>query len=256
MTAQEEAYRYTFAIMEAPWLDTAGDAVADADLSSAFASFASTRVGVSARYARLLSALGSYALDRSTAWSYTARLGKIGVATDPGEVDPQGEGGGALPGIVALGGDENTLDDLDVARFTTLRTIPGLTGHFVTNGRMMAAPGSDFTYVQNRRVLDVGAAVGRAAILKFLNGRIATYTAVIGGVSYPGAITEQTARAIETDVRSKMLAALVQIGQAQDCKCEIDRTTDVLATSTIAATMSVKPFGYAKFIGIDIGFSL
>jgi hypothetical protein len=54
------------------------------------------------------------------------------------------------------------ISDLDDARFTTVRWHRDLPGFYVNNYRMMAVPGSDFTWGENRRTMDKACKLVRA----------------------------------------------------------------------------------------------
>ena len=58
---------------------------------------------------------------------------------------------------------------LDEARLVTYRTIIGQVGYFVTRGRLMASPGSDFAQIMNGQVMDRACVIARAAYLLYLN---------------------------------------------------------------------------------------
>jgi hypothetical protein len=228
-------FRFTMGLIEA-FDDT------DGNLISAFSSFSSKRVGVAAGFARITSVISGRFPKRSAAMPIAARFSKVGIGTDLARVAD-----GSLPGVVYLHRDEQVTPALDAARFSTLRTIIGRQGPYITNARLMAPSGSDFLFVQFRRVMDRGCQVGRNALLEFLNDGVR--------VNANGTIYELDARGIEAYVESALNAALTQPGHVTSVGCVIDRTNNVQSTQQINAQVRIRPLGYAKDITLDIGFT-
>lgn len=228
-------FRYAFAVLEA-----ADDT--DANLISAYGNSNDVRIGVVAGYVEQLSPLTGRSHKRSAAWTYCGRLAAIPPQEDPGRVLS-----GSLPSITALYRDEFANPGLDAARFTTLRTIIGRSGYWVTNGKLMAPEGSDYDLVQNRRVMDKSCRVARNAALQFLNDNVAVDPAT-------GYILEQEAQAIEAFIRAQLIAAVISNGNASDVQVIVKRDNNILSDRTLYVTIRVLPVAYLKFIEIDIGF--
>ena len=55
--------------------------------------------------------------------------------------------------------DEDATPGLDAARFLTSWQIIGLPGAYIMNSNLMAAPGSDFNWLQHGHVIDEACAV-------------------------------------------------------------------------------------------------
>lgn len=240
MTAAEAQFRYGFAIMEA-----ADDT--DANLKTAFANFVSTRVMVAAGYEELVSAVSGRVYKRSAAWPISTRIAQQDVRRDAARFRGDKEGG-ALPGVVKLYRDEYATEALDVARFATLRTYPGVPGFFITNGRMMASLSSDFQYVQFRRLMDLACAVNYLAMLEYLNDDALRVDAITGFIN------EVDARAIEAVVTGKLEAELTNRNRVSSAQVILKRDSNILSTLTLTETVRIVPKGYSKFIDANIGF--
>jgi hypothetical protein len=238
MSSAEAAFRYAFAIMEAP----DDEAASNANLITAFASSASKRVMVCAGYAEVLSSMSGLIRKRSSAWPIAARCAKVGISEDLGAVED-----GPIVGVDSLYHDEQATPNLDAARFSSLRTIIGRQGFYVTNGNMFSPAGSDFKYVQFRRVMDRACADARQGLLEYLNSSLRLDPNT-------GFILESEAQAIEADVNGQMVEDLVNGGDASSTSIKISRTANILSTGTMPTTVRVEPLGYAKQITIDIGF--
>jgi len=243
MTAAENTYKYAFAVLEAP------DAP-DAILLKATANLASTRVMFATGYAELsssLSIVGGNTYKRSDAWPITARIAEAPIHEDLGRYRS-----GSLPGVVSLYRDEDVTPGLASARFETLRTIPDAPGYYIasdTGGNMMAPLGSDYAFVQNRRVMDEACRVNRVAMLRYLNDDLLVDAKT-------GFILETEARRIEADVNAQLEADLVfgASRHASAVQCRVKRDENILSTHNLTTSVSVTPKSYAKTITTTIGF--
>lgn len=244
MAAAEAAFRYSFALLEARDIDVDEDESEDDWMSALiedFEDFADTRVSVAAGFEELSSVVTGRVHRRSSAWVAAARIAKAPISEDLGRV-----ASGAVPGVSDLWHDEQSKPGLDAQRFTTLRTIIGRQGFYLTSGRMMAPSGSDFGLVQRRRIMDRACQVARQGLLTFLNEKIL--------VDDAGKIQETTARAIERYVSSQLEGALVSEDHASAASVKIDRNNNILSTETLKAKVTVTPPGYARQIEVEIGF--
>lgn len=238
MTEAEGLHRYTYAVLEA-----ADDS--DADLISAFASFASTRVMVCAGFTELVSARNARLYKRPAAWPLVSRIMSVGVSRDPGAV----EDGPLDASVVSLYRDEQRTQGLHDARFATLRTFPGRPGFYVTGGKMMAPAGSDFANVTNRQVLDVASRVTYEELHRYVNVDLE--------VDDAGLIDEKDARKIEARVLGRLRTALLSPTprEASDVAFTLKRDGNILSTETLSGKTRVRPKGYARFIENEIAFS-
>lgn len=232
--AASSAYRFVRVLMEVP-PDT------DANTLSAFAATSTPHVSWCAGYHTINSALSGRDYSRNSAWSVMARIAAIPPAEDPGRV-----ASGALLGVISLARDEFKTPGLDSGRFTTLTTILGLPGFYVTNWRLGANPGSDFTFGQYGRVMDLIAAAYRAGLLKYLNESLR--------VNADGTINEKDARRIETYIEDFIRNSLPG-NTISSLTVTVDRTVNLLATQNLKSTARVVPLGYAKTITGDLGYT-
>jgi hypothetical protein len=234
MVSAAANYRYVRSLIECPE-DT------DANLITGFAAFASTRVFVAAGTEDLTSGLSGRTYKRPAAWPVAARAAKAPVHEDLGRF-----ASGPLPGVGKLYRDERATPGLDSQRFTTLRTFISKPGAYITGGRTMAVPGSDYQLIQNGFVIDKACRITRLALLRYLNDSIRVDATT-------GFIVELEAVAIEADVESQLKAGLVSAGNASDVVVKVARNNNILSTQTLQTTIRVVPFGYARFITADVG---
>lgn len=235
MQEAETAYRFAFALLEA-----ADDT--DANLIAAYANFADKRVAVAVGYAELASPLTGRVHKRSAAWVASGRLAAIPVHEHLGRVIT-----GPVQGVVRLYRDEFATPGMDEQRFLTMRTIIGRSGFYFTRGRIKAPQGSDFQYIENRRVMDRACRIARNAALRYLNDSVR--------VDDAGNIAEADARAIEAFVEGQLLAGLVSPGHASAVQVSLKRDSNVISSRSTTLTLRVRPLGYLEYIETDIGFS-
>lgn len=234
--AAVNSFRYLYATMELP-PDT------DANYKTGFLSLASTRVEVAAGYENIISSVTGAEQARPCGWTSTARAASVVPSEDLGRVAT-----GPVRGVISLARDEFKTPGLDLARFTTMRTFVGEQGFFITTGRIMAPVGSDFSLIQHRRVMDLACATLRSAQLRYLND-----TVVVDAVT--GLITEESARSIENNLSAQLRAAITQPGYGSAVSAMVDRTVNILSTSTLKIKYRVTPLGYAKSIQGEIAFN-
>jgi hypothetical protein len=238
MTAEENVFRYLFAIIECPE-DT------DANIITAFNAFSSTRVGVAAGFCELVA--NGRVMKRNAAWPVVARIAAQDIRRDVARTRQDKEGG-PLAGVTKLYRDEFVTEALDAARFITLRTYAGKNGFFVTNGRTMAAAGSDFTFLQFRRLMDRACTINYGELFNFLNDDVVR-------IKPDGTILEIDARSIETKVNAALKADLTSKERVTTTYVVVTRDNNILSTQTLKTKVRIVPKGYAKFIETDIGFA-
>ena len=218
-------------------------------LITAFTPAVSDRVAVFAGTADIYSSADRQYNIRSGAWIMSGREALVPISEDLGKVAR-----GPLPFILTpdlsrdkygIYHDEGSKPGLDISRFCTLRTFKGLPGFYITNGRTFATPGSDFTYIQYRRVIDRTATLLTIVTKQYVNSEVR--------VNPNGTIYEIDARAIEDRVLSYLYSQLKD--NVTSLQVSVDRTINILSTQHLKITCSVLPFGYAKYIDLVIGFA-
>ena len=241
MTLAQTNGQYLFTVMEAP-------PSTDADISSAFVNFTDRRVKVEAGTDVITSPISGSKFTRSQAWALSARLAAIRPSVSPGQtgsgLQPNSPGG-PLQGVVSINRDERTattkLFDQGFGVVTTYRRLPGF---YCDTGRMKAPPGSDFTYVMNRRVMDQACSNSRRALYKYLNCAIRVN-------STTGLILDQDALAVEQYVEQYIRAAMGT--EFSDISIDVLRN-NILTSNQLQVRVNVTPFGYATSISETIGF--
>lgn len=228
--------RYSYGYLSAPDLS-------DSALVTAQASVSSKRVSSPAGFVNLTSAISGNSYKRPLLWSAVARAAASRPSEDPGRV-----ASGPLLGVLALFRDEFKTPALDAVRFLTAQTRVGLNGFYISQGRIMAPAGSDYSYIPNRRVVDLATATGRNVLQQYINESLRVDRTT-------GFILEQDARTVENRVDRAIRAVVVQPGDASDVSVVVDRTISLLSTQSLKATVRILPLGYSRYITMDIGLT-
>ena len=245
MSIAQVAFRYVFTFTECP------QAEGDTTVFTAFANFLSARISVGYGDVGAISSINGQTFRRNCAWIASAHCAGVNVGEDLAWV----ESSVPIKNVVSLYRDEAKTPGADDARFTTMTTIQGTPGYFITNARTMAAPGSDFSLVQYRRVMDVACTVSRAILVKYLSSSVRVNTDPNNLANPPGSIDERDARRIENRVTRALVDALIATSQASAVSCVVSRTQNILSSQSEPVSIAVVPLGYLKEIDATIGFS-
>jgi hypothetical protein len=138
-------------------------------------------------------------------------------------------------------------------RFVTARTHEEIKGVFINNPRILCPEGSDFEFIQHRRVMNVA----RFALRAFAKRRLSKPIYVS---KKTGFILEEEAVEFETNATRAMRTALSipssgQGGKASDASFKLSRTDNILSNKTLTGDGKVIPLAYPKLIDLGISFA-
>lgn len=199
------------------------------------AAFSSTRVSVCAGRFELTDYANGRKVDRNGAALYAGRVSAIPVQRSPGRVAD-----GPLPGVLRLnptGISETHISNLDAAGYITFRQYIGMSGFFVTNGRIKAPAASDFQYVELRRPMDKACKLARAEALKLLQAEVTSLD----------------------DLEARLTAPLVTmtgVGEISTGRVVIPRDQNILTTGTLRAKIRITPVAIARSIELEVGYEI
>jgi Protein of unknown function (DUF2586) len=143
--------------------------------------------------------------------------------------------------------DERLNPGLDDSRAITLRTFLELQGVYINNPRLLSAAGSDFEFVQHRRIMNIA----RLALINYFTRRLSKPVLVNATTGY---ILEEEARDIEAGANALLSATLLTKPKASDAFLTLNRTDNIISLKTLRATAFIVPLAYPKAITIDLGF--
>lgn len=148
--------------------------------------------------------------------------GPIALAT---ELRPQGLNDGHIGQLDATG------------KFITARTIVGLSGLYVTNGRMMVDDTSDYRWVEWRRVMDRACAEVRLAGLRSMHTEA----------------DENGLKALVADCEAP-LARMQAARKIAGYSVTIPDGQDFIATSEVKVKVRIQPVPTMRWIELEVGF--
>jgi hypothetical protein len=217
--------------------------------NTAFSGDATTHGAVCAGACDLSSAVSGRKYRRPSLFSIAAELYRASEEEDIAKPSR-----GALPGVSirdANGNpkhhDESISPGLDDARACTLRTIEDERGVYVTNPRLLSAAGSDFEFIQHRRVMSLA----RAALRSYFTFRLSLEVLVDRTTGY---LTDETREEMNVGATRAMANVLLAKPKASDCFAVLSATDNVLSTKTINVGAFVTPLAYIKQFAIQQGF--
>ena len=147
------------------------------------------------------------------------------------------------------------ISDLYDARYITPRKYVGKSGYFFVEDQLVCNPTDDYAQLTRRRTIDKAYRIAYQALLDFMLDEMSLNE---DGTMLQGIIMswQQT---IEDAVNRTMTAAGELSADANGsggCKAYIDPTQNVLSTSRVNIVLKVRPFGYARYIDVALGFQV
>lgn len=166
---------------------------------------------------------------------------------------------GALNMPAAYIGDRDAAvadaETLNNKGFITFRTFTGKSGYFFSDDCLATAVADDYRSIARRRTIDKAYRIVYATMLEHVNDEIP--------VTDGGGLVPAMCRDWESEVIAAVASQMTANGELgtdpgddgdKGVKCHIDYEQNVLATSKIAMTVQVKPYGYSKYIDVQLGF--
>ena len=146
--------------------------------------------------------------------------------------------------------DTETIYDLS---YITFRTFTGISGYFIADDLMATKETDDYNHLTAVRTIDKAARIAYAVLVQQLLDKVAVKSD--GTMLHPVIVSWQ--QIIINAIASNMTAN----GELSDdgdggVQVYIDPAQDVLATSTINVEIRVRPFGYARYINVLLGFTV
>jgi hypothetical protein len=139
--------------------------------------------------------------------------------------------------------------------YITFRTFVGKSGYFFTDDSLATAVSDDYRSIARRRTVDKAYRIAYSTLIEFLNDEIAVTTS--------GELVPALVKSWESEVESAIVNQMTVEGNLSSdpddpadrgVKCYIDSAQNTVATGKIEITLKVKPYGYAKYIDVQLGF--
>lgn len=181
--------------------------------------------------------------------------GKIAVSTVDKNIGRVSDG--ALNVLTMFAGTK-TIETADTESiynksYITFRTFTGIAGYFIADDLMATKDTDDYNHLTAIRTVDKAARIAYAVLVQQLLDKVQVKSD--GTMLQPVIVSWQ--QVIINAIASNMTAK----GELSDdgdkgVQVYIDPSQDVLATSTINVEVRVRPFGYARYINVLLGFTV
>ncbi len=164
--------------------------------------------------------------------------------------------GALAPTEMYLGANliDNVMDDVRTIHdkgYIVPRVHIGRTGYFYTDDSLCCDPTDDYAHLTARRTVDKAARIAYDTLLDYLLSEIEVNE---DGTMQLGVIKSWQA-AVETSIDGQMTSnGELSAINGSGCKCVIDASQNILATSKINVVLKVRPYGYAREIVCELGF--
>ena len=167
---------------------------------------------------------------------------------------------GALKPIALFIGEKpvqenaSAVSDLYDAGYITPRKYVGKAGYFFTDDRLACEQTDDYAHITARRTIDKAYRIAYAALLDLMMDELP--------VNEDGTLQHGIIMAWQQMMENAVNRAMTAAGELSadengaGCKAYIDPTQNVLSTSKIELTLKVRPFGYARYVDVKLGFQV
>lgn len=167
---------------------------------------------------------------------------------------------GALRPIEMYIGDKkveesaSVVADLYDSGYITPRKYVGKSGYFFTDDQLACLPTDDYAHLTARRTIDKAYRIAYNALLDMMLDELNVNE---DGTLMRGIIMAWQ-QAVESAINRSMTAA-GELSASEDgsgCVVYISPEQNVLSTSRIEVVVKVRPFGYARYVDVKLGFQV
>ena len=137
--------------------------------------------------------------------------------------------------------------------YITFRTFTGIAGYYIADDLTATKATDDYNHLTAVRTVDKAARIAYAVLVQQLLDKVQVKSD--GTMLQPVIVSWQ--QIIENAISSNMTAN-GELSESVDkgVQVYINPLQDVLATSTINVELRVRPFGYARYINVLLGFTI
>lgn len=145
------------------------------------------------------------------------------------------------------------VESLNDKGYITFRTFTGRAGYFISDDHLATSDSDDYSHLTARRTIDKAYRIIYTTMLEILLQEFP--------VTNTGAIQHAVAKSWEAEVEQDVALAMTSNGELSSVdgdngvQCEIDKTVNIVATSKVNMVARVRPFGYARFVDVALGFT-
>ena len=183
------------------------------------------------------------------------RLASIGVQRNLGRV----KDGELAPLVMYVGAEKveeaaSSVADLYDKGYITPRKHVGRTGYYFTDDRLACKVTDDYAHLTARRTIDKAYRLAYDTMLDLLLDE----REVNDDGTLQAGVVKSWQQSVENAIDRNMTAVgeLSATADGEGCVCYIDEKQNVVSTSKVAVTLKVRPFGYARYMDVNLGFLL
>lgn len=182
--------------------------------------------------------------------------GRIATTSVEGNIGRVSDG--PLNAIVMYAGDQNiSVADVETIynkSYITFRTFTGVGGYYIADDLMATKETDDYNHLTAVRTIDKAMRIAYAVLVQQLLDKVQVRSD--GTMLQPVIVSWQ--QIIENAISQNMTALdeLSSDNGDSGVQVYIDPSQDILATSTILVEVRVRPFGYARYINVTLGFTI
>ncbi len=139
--------------------------------------------------------------------------------------------------------------------YITLRTHVGRSGYYFVDGPLAAPTTDDYSQITARRTVDKAFRIAYTTLVNEMLDEVS--------VTDKGKISVAYAKSIESKVENAIINSMTANGELGNdpgdqndtgVSCWINTDQNIVATGQVNVTLKVKPYGYAKYIVVSLGF--
>jgi hypothetical protein len=182
------------------------------------------------------------------------RIAKIAVQRHIGAVAD-----GAVQALDTYIGDQKTAEadyeSINDKGYITFRIFTGKSGSFFADANLATKATDDYRLIPRRRIIDKAYRIAYVTLIDYLNQEVP--------ITADGTMVASYAKSWETAVESAIISGMGAEGNLgtdpadendTGVQCTIDLTQNIVATGKVLISLKVKPYAYAQYIDVDLGF--
>lgn len=137
--------------------------------------------------------------------------------------------------------------------YITFRTFTGIAGYFIADDLMATKETDDYNHLTAVRTIDKASRIAYAVLVQQLLDKVQ--------VRSNGTMLKAVIVSWEQIIKNAITSNMTSLGELSDdgdggVAVYIDPEQNVLSTSTINVEIRVRPFGYARYINVMLGFTI
>lgn len=158
-----------------------------------------------------------------------------------------------LSGTSKIESNESAIANLYDKGYITPRKYVGKSGYYFADDNMACKKTDDFAHLTARRVIDKAYRIAYVTLLDMLMDELE----VNEDGTLQNAVAKSWQQTVEDAINRQMTAnGELSASEGEGCVCFIDPTQNVVSTSAVKVTLKVRPFGYARYVDVSLGFQV